>query len=236
MNVIITMAGDGRRFTEAGYDKPKFAIEVKGRSLINWSLSSLTNFCEHNFIFVSRNEQQAGPSVSAACRNIGIKKYSVIELAESTTGQADTAARAVAEITSRSEPILIYNIDTYVEPRVLPQSLVHGAGWLPAFEAPGTHWSFVKCDSTGLVSEVAEKRPISNLATIGLYYFESFDLFEWSLRRCSFNGYKEKFVAPLYQELINDGKKVYTSILSGDAVHVLGTPAEIESFRASSAT
>ncbi len=40
---------------------------------------------------------------------------------------------------------------------------------------PDVHprWSFVKCDADGNVIEAAEKRPISNLATEGFYYFGS---------------------------------------------------------------
>lgn len=231
MNVIITMAGDGRRFAEAGYTSPKFAVEVNGRPLISWALRSLEHFSDCNWIFVARREHRAASSIAEVCSSSGIDSYTVIELDSPTGGQAETVLCAERALSDTLDPILIYNIDTYVEPRVLTPDLIRGAGWLPAFATTGSHWSFVRCDDKGRVSEVAEKRPISNLATIGLYYFESFDLFQWSLNRCSFSGYREKFVAPLYQELINDGKEVYTSLLTEEAVHALGTPAEVEVFR-----
>ena len=61
MTVIITMAGKGSRFREAGYDCPKFMIEAKGKTLFEWSLDSLDGYARQisRYIFVTRVEDYA---------------------------------------------------------------------------------------------------------------------------------------------------------------------------------
>jgi len=44
-------------------------------------------------------------------------------------------------------------------------------GGILTFEATHPKWSFVKLDENGFVTEVAEKKPISNIATVGLYFW-----------------------------------------------------------------
>ena len=50
MNIIITMAGEGKRFKDIGYDVPKHLIKAKGKTLFEWSILSLSNFFDNNFI------------------------------------------------------------------------------------------------------------------------------------------------------------------------------------------
>ena len=50
MNIVITMAGSGSRFKKAGYAQPKYMIKVKGRTLFEWSMESLSAF-KYNYHF-----------------------------------------------------------------------------------------------------------------------------------------------------------------------------------------
>ncbi|MBX7138501.1 MAG: NTP transferase domain-containing protein [Oligoflexia bacterium] len=231
MNVIITMAGEGRRFREAGFAVPKHRIEVRGKSLLAWSLESLRSFYQHSFIFVSRREYIARSEIEQSCRTLGIAKYEHLELPEPTDGQATSALLARPAIEDAEAPILIYNIDTYVEPWALQPEMIKGDGWIPAFSAAGDHWSFVTFDPAFKVTAITEKIRISEFATVGLYFFGSFNLYEECYRQCRFEGYREKFVAPLYQRLIEDPcREVYTTVLAPAAVHVLGTPEDIRNW------
>ena len=58
MTVIITMAGAGSRFKKAGYKVPKYMIEVKGKTLFEWSMDSLLGYNENTekYIFVVKKE------------------------------------------------------------------------------------------------------------------------------------------------------------------------------------
>ncbi len=44
MTIVITMAGSGTRFKNAGYSMPKYQITVHGKTLFEWSMESLAAF------------------------------------------------------------------------------------------------------------------------------------------------------------------------------------------------
>ncbi|MCF7860768.1 glycosyltransferase family 2 protein [Candidatus Woesearchaeota archaeon] len=233
MKIIITMAGEGSRFRKQGFDMPKYMIMARGKSLFEWSISSLKNFFNNEFIFITRDTHKSVRFIQDSCDLLDIKNAKIIELDHLTAGQAATVLRARV-LFGNEEPILIYNIDTYVEPDALKPSDIQGDGWVPSFIAEGSHWSFVKVDNpnakSGRVIEIAEKVRISNLATIGLYYFSSMGLFEESYRTHVFNNEKEHYIAPIYSEILNTDAGVYTTIIDESKIHALGTPEEVEAF------
>ena len=98
----------------------------------------------------------------------------------------------------------------------------------------GDHWSFVKLDDNGNAIEVREKQRISDNCTIGLYYFKSCKLYE----KIYLEYYKddknlesnEKYIAPLYNYMLEKNMEIYISNIDSDKVHVLGTPEELDYF------
>lgn len=235
-NVVITMAGLGSRFREAGYDCAKFCIEVHGRTLFEWSMTSLRSFIREgaSFTFVARREDSARPFIEAQCRHLGIEVAAVIELDALTDGQATSALLARDVLAGSDRPFLVYNIDTFVHPEALPATAVRGDGWVPCFPGAGEGWSFAKADENGRISELREKQRISNHATVGLYWFSSFDLYESAYTDYYRNQrnleHGEKYIAPLYNHLIAAGKPVYLHEIPLDAVVPLGTPQDVVRF------
>ena len=230
MNIVITMAGLGLRFREAGYTVPKYQIEVKGKTLFEWSMSSLENFFSEPFIFIVRKEDNATNFIQTSCAKMGIGAK-IIELDKLTRGQAETAMFA-SKFWIADEPLMIYNIDTYVEPGQLKPELIRGAGFIPCFTADGTHWSFVKLDESGKAIEVREKVRISNHCSIGAYYFQSANLYVELYKNfyADDSGRVEQYIAPIYNRLIEQGAEVYIQDIPAEFVHVLGTPAEVKIF------
>lgn len=236
-NIVITMAGRGSRFYDAGYTVPKYEIIAHGRSLFDWSMLSLKNFLssQSRIIFVCLAENESRDYVLSRCDNLGLSDAHVVELKSLTDGQA-TSAYLSSELWFYESPLLIYNIDTYVNPKALtPGQITQGSdGWVPCMRAPGDHWSFVQLGVDGWAVDFAEKQRISENASIGLYWFakagryvETYDRFfrdDTNLVR------GEKYIAPLYRQLLADGGKISIADLSCDDVHVLGTPAELEQF------
>jgi hypothetical protein len=234
---IITMAGFGRRFIDAGYTVPKYRIVVHGRSLFAWSMLSLRSFVEAGspFVFVVRADDAAGDFIRSEARALGIRAVEIVELPAPTDGQATTAMAAKAAIATPAEPMLIYNIDTFVHPSALPASDVRGDGWIPCFPAAGDAWSFAAADDTGRVSLVREKARVSPHATVGLYWFASFEVYADAYARHYSDPANlekgERYVAPIYNTLIADGRSVYIHDVPLDAVIPLGVPADVERFR-----
>ena len=237
MNIIITMAGLGSRFQKAGYKKPKFMIEVKGKTLFEWSMLSLTAFNDLQnvkYIFITRKETNSSDFIRKQMQKFGIRNIDIIEIDKVTDGQATTAMLA-KPYWNADEEMIIYNIDTYVEPGTIKYSDISGDGFIPCFNAPGDHWSFVKLDQNGNAIEVREKQRISDNCTIGLYYFKSCYLYEKLYNDYYSNNTNlekgEKYIAPLYNYMIKKGLPVRISVLPAETVHVLGTPEEVEIFK-----
>jgi hypothetical protein len=238
MHILITMAGLGSRFRAKGYQIPKYQIGVHGRTLFAWSMESLRHFFPDNqATFVVRKEDQPEGFIKDELKAFGVEDPEIITLDQVTDGQATTVLMALPSLRARDPraSLLIYNIDTFVEPRALRPVDVRGDGWVPCFPGKGDAWSFFRGDAAGKVLEAKEKVRISDHASIGLYYFSSLDLYE-DTYRIFFRGglpegLRERYVAPMYQELIDQGREVWIHQVPEDAVHPLGTPEEVERFQ-----
>jgi dTDP-glucose pyrophosphorylase len=231
------MAGRGSRFYEAGYKVPKFEVMAHDRSLFNWSMCSLENFMtpSSRVIFVCLKENKSSDFVMRQAKKLGLTDVHIVELHELTDGQA-TSAYMSRELWNPEWPLLIYNIDTYVKPHALkPDDIRSGSdGWVPCFRVSGEHWSFVKLGDDGWAVDLAEKQRISDYASIGLYWFRRADRYV-ELYEQFFSDTKnlvrgEKYIAPLYRQLLTEGGKVSLSDLRLADVHVLGTPTELDRF------
>ncbi len=235
MDIVITMAGAGSRFRKAGYSVPKFMIEAHGKSLFEWSMLSLLDYVKEDthFFFIVRKEDNAASFIEEKCKELGFGDFKVIELDYITDGQATTAMLAAPYWHGTAE-LMIYNIDTYVEAYEMKASDIKGDGFIPCFKAAGDHWSFVRLDDKGRAVEVREKERISDNCTLGAYYFSSCDLYEAMYKEYYSSDANlekgEKYVAPLYNFMIEKGMDVYISTVDYDKVHVLGTPEELKVF------
>jgi len=237
MTVIITMAGLGSRFRKAGYNCPKYMIEAKGKTLFEWSMDSLIGYNRHvsKYVFVVRKKDNTEDFIKDKMKKYGIDDVEVIGIDYLTDGQATTCMLAIPYC-APDKAIMVYNIDTYVEPNEMKYEDIQGDGHIPCFHAEGDHWSFAKLDDRGNVTEVREKVRISDNCTLGAYYFSSARLYKEL-----YNEYyadesrlekNEKYIAPIYNYMIEKGMKVTISIVDAKKVHVLGTPEELNVFLA----
>lgn len=228
------MAGVGSRFRQAGYSHPKYKIEVCGANLFEWSMKSLKTFNNdtNTFIFIIRRDENSKEFIVNECRKINIKKFEILEIEAETDGQATTALLAKNILINKNSEIVIFNIDTYINPNFLNPINIKGHGWLPCFHSKKGCYSYVKTDLTDKVTEVREKIRISNNASVGFYYFKSFELYE----TCYNSFYEgtieifEKFIAPLYNVIIEKGLSVYIHQIPCSEVLVLGTPEDVQKY------
>lgn len=228
------MAGEGKRFRKIGFTCPKHEIIAQNHSLFELSLLSLKDFFNEEFLFIVRKGHYKVSFIDEKCKLIGIDQYKIIEIDKLTAGQAETALYADQYI-SLSDSVVIYNIDTYVEEYCIKRSDISPGfdGFIPAFPADGDKWSFVLLDDNNQVVDIAEKERISNLGTIGLYYFKSWNNYkEIYMKYCSEvqRRYKEIYIAPLYKYMIDQGQRISASIITKEKIHCLGTPDDILEF------
>jgi hypothetical protein len=231
--IVIPMAGLSRRFTEAGYNLPKYMLPLQGRSVFAHAVESFrTSFETLPFLFIARDVAGTGAFLEAECRALGITDARVQLLQSPTAGQAETVELGLREAgVSDAEPITIFNIDTFRPGFRFPTDnwWSGSAGYLEVFRGEGANWSYVRPapGKEPVVLETAEKRPISNLCCTGLYHFAQAGEFHraLSLERAEPTA-SELYVAPLYNHVIAAGGRVHYDIVPSGDVIFCGVPSE----------
>ena len=183
-------------------------------------------------VFVCLEENHSVPFLESQRPTFSSKEVEILEIPQLTDGQATTAYLS-KHLWKENGPLLIYNIDTYARPRSLRPSDIRldSDGCIPCFRAPGDHWSFVELGNDGWATRVVEKERISEFASLGLYWFSDTELFLNSYEKSlKLPYFKERYVAPLYQLLLQEGKKISMIEIPSEDVHCLGTPAELQDF------
>jgi len=235
LNIIIPIAGLGRRFAEKGYSFPKPLIEIKGKSMIQRVVENLKPSQEHRFIFICRREHNEKYNITSLLELIapGCK----IIFVENTTAGAACTVLLAREFIDNSDPLLIANSDQYIDIKI--DDFLAAAnksdidGLIMTFESTHPKWSFAKVDKDGYVQEVAEKNPISNKATVGIYYYrQGKDFVEAAedMIRKNIRVKNEFYVCPVYNEMILKDKKIKIYEISSSKMFGLGTPEDLEYF------
>jgi len=83
----------------------------------------------------------------------------------------------------------------------------------------------------GFVIEVAEKKPISNIATVGVYYWRKgsdYVKYAEQMIEKDIRTNNEFYVCPVYNEAIEDDKKI--KVFPVDRMWGLGTPEDLERY------
>lgn len=234
---MIPMAGMSSRFFKAGYSKPKYMLEAKGKTLFEHSVLSFEKyFKDELFVFVIRDVYETKKFVIDQVKKLGIKDFKIVCLDVETKGQAETVFLGLDSVDD-NESLTIFNIDTFRPEFSYPDLSSKEDGYLEVFQGSGDNWSFVlpENEESTLLVETAEKRPISDLCCTGLYYFNKVSDF-----KLSYNDYLNKpkelwekgelYVAPLYNFLIKNGKSIHYHKIERDEVIFCGTPDEYDDF------
>lgn len=229
LTIIIPCAGAGSRFEKVGYTKPKPLIDVNGKPMIQIVLENLNIRAHYIYIIQKKFAYEFNCIINA----ITPGRSTVIELDDITEGAACTILKAQKYIDNKN-PIMIVNSDQYVEWDVnnfmnqMISDKTIDAG-ISTFIDTQNKWSFVKLNENGHVIQVAEKQPISNIATTGIYYWKyGSDFVKYAQQMINknirVNG--EFYVCPVFNEAIQNGKIIKTNMVQ--KMWGLGTPEDLE--------
>lgn len=236
-NILIPMAGEGSRFKKAGYEKPKPFIDVLGIPMIEHVMKNLSTIKNANFILIARKEHVEKEKETV---DMLVQKYNArfICIDQLTEGTACTILHARKYI-QNDTPLFIANSDQYVETSInymLEDCHKRNLdGSILTFEDPEMNpkWSFAKINDQQIVTEVREKVPISNKATVGIYYFRSGnDFINYAVDMIAHNERvnNEFYTAPVYNWGIKDNKKYGIFDIAVQEMFGLGTPEDLEKF------
>lgn len=228
LNIVIPMAGLGSRFANVGYKLPKPLIDVNGKPMIQVVVENM-NINAH-YIFIAMKQHVDKYDVEKTVKEITCNNYTLHTIDELTEGSACTVLK-VRDIIDNDNPMMLANSDQYLEwdpYEFLVQS--QGVdGLISCFEADHPKWSYAKTDASGIVTEVAEKKVISNLATTGLYYFAKGSQFVRcadSMIAKNIRTNNEFYNCPIYNEVIAEGGVVKTHMCEN--MSGLGTPEDLD--------
>lgn len=233
MKILIPMAGEGSRFAKEGYTFPKPLIDVNGSPMIQTVVENLDFDAEYIFLVRSQHLKEYS-GLHDTLNRISNGNFKIVEVNGLTEGAACTALLA-KEYIDCDEDILIANSDQYIEYQKenfsLLKNLTNVDSIVWCFNAVHPKWSFVKTNARGFVTEVAEKRPISNIATCGIYWYrKGSDFVKYAEKMINKNirVNNEFYIAPVYNELIKDNKTLipfYVHKMWG-----LGTPEDLVTY------
>jgi dTDP-glucose pyrophosphorylase len=231
MNVLIPMAGAGSRFAQAGYTFPKPLIEVNGKPMIQVVVENLN--VDAHFIYLVQKEHYEKYNLKQLL-NLITPDCDIVQVDGVTDGAARTTLLA-KELIDNDEPLLMANSDQFVEWNSNEVLYAFTAdevdGGIVTFKATHPKWSFAKIGEDGFVSEVAEKNPISDNATVGIYYWKKgSDYVKYAEQMITkdirTNG--EFYTCPSFNEAISDGKKIRNKSI--EKMWGLGTPEDLNYF------
>ena len=231
MNVLIPMAGAGSRFQAAGYTFPKPLIDVEGKPMIQVVVDNLN--IDATFIYVVQKEHRAKYNLDTLL-NLITPNCKIVEVDGLTEGAACTTLLAKDYI-DNDAPLIMANSDQFLEwdsnefmYKMVEQKV---DGGIVTFKATHPKWSFAKVDEYGYVTEVAEKNPISDIATVGVYYWaKGSDYVKYAEQMISKNirTNGEFYTCPTFNEAIQNGKKIKTFNI--DKIWGLGTPEDLHHY------
>ena len=233
LNILIPMAGAGSRFQEQGYTFPKPFIEVHGKPMIQVVVENLN--IKANFIFIVQQEHYQKynlnfmlPLIAPGCEIVQIKDIS--------EGAACTTLLA-KELINNDDALLIANSDQFIEwnsnETMYALSNDESDGCIITFSATHPKWSYAKVGRDGYVCEVAEKKPISKHATVGIYYWKKgLDYVRYAEQMIAgdIRVNNEFYVCPVFNEAIADGKKIRIKEIDQNGMWGLGTPEDLNYF------
>jgi dTDP-glucose pyrophosphorylase len=231
LNIVIPMAGAGSRFADVGYTFPKPLIEVKGKPMIQVVVESLN--IEANFIYIVQKSHREKYNLDALL-NLITPNCKIVETEGVTEGAACTTLLA-KEFINTDSPLIITNSDQFIDWNstefMYQMNEKDYDGGIVTFPATHPKWSFARIDEHNLVLEVAEKKPISDHATAGIYYWKhGLDYVKYTEQMIEKNirVNNEFYVCPVYNEAILDCKRIFNFSIEEDKMWGLGTPEDLK--------
>jgi HAD superfamily hydrolase (TIGR01509 family) len=229
LNVLIPMAGAGSRFEQAGYTFPKPLIDVRNKPMIQVVIENLN--IDANYIYLVQKKHREKYNLDTLL-NLLTPSCKIVEVDGITEGAACTALLA-KEFINNNNPLFFANSDQFVEwdsnEFMYKMQETNSEGGIVTFKAVHPKWSFAKVNENGLVTEVAEKNPISDNATVGYYYWKygsDFVKYAEQMIEKNIRVNNEFYVCPVFNQAIEDNKEIRTFTV--EEMWGLGTPEDLK--------
>lgn len=252
MNILVLMAGRGKRFSDKGYSVPKPMIEVNGKPILQWTTESCP-YIRHdgkgqdkdiNLHFAVLQEHLDN-GLAKFLHSVYGKNIEIVAFDKVTKGSLDTAYQVCKRMLNKDEDLLVLDSDNKYNDNGLKQFIsslpkrkktMAIACWNPTEKTLPNKWSNAKLEN-GRAHGIREKDDswVDYPALIGIFYFGSTSFF------MNYASYIITYVTPI---TFNNNKEYYMSMVPsyiisvGEFLHAhtvtdvvpLGTPEDMEKF------
>jgi NDP-sugar pyrophosphorylase family protein len=181
MTGLITLAGDGKRFSQAGEEVPKPLLEVGGDPMIIKAVNCLPTF--EKYVFVCRSEHLKKYQIDELLR-IHYPNCEFVTVDETTEGQACSAQIGIEKSSIKNDdPIIISCCDYGLEwSRPKFEKVKRDADIIvwstirnESFASNPSSYSWLEVDGDTLLKTHVKKSvfddPYNNHAIVGTFYF-----------------------------------------------------------------
>lgn len=240
MHIIITLAGHSRRFKAAGYDVPKFLIEIDGMPMIQHVVNMFSS--EDDFHFVLNSQQLSEFPQIKKILTIAAKKTDIVIIEPHELGPTHSAMQ-VKNIAEDEEVIISY-CDFFVDWNYnnFKRQAYGYDGAIPSFKGfhpasfGDTFYAYMRINENNEMLELREKNSFTPLrheefASAGIYYFKNwktFGIYAKKLQQDGFENLKEGYTSLLFNPMVKDGLKIKVTEIE----HFIcwGTPEDLEQY------
>ena len=233
MKIIIPMAGLGSRFPENIYKFSKPLIPINGTPMIVHTINSLS--IAGDYIFIIIRDKYTEDLMSVLTNSF--KSCEIIILNKTTQGAAETCLTAKNYI-SENEELIIANSDQIMwwNSELFIKSTQANSidGMIVTFKSNSQANSFARIDVHGNVTEIVEKKVISDLALNGIHYWRTARDFFWSAETMILAQNKtfgEYYIGPSYNYLIAKGFRLAVHHLPDFQHNPVGTPEDLIAYK-----
>lgn len=252
MNILVLMAGRGQRFVNEGYTTPKPLIEVKGKTILQWTTESCP-YIDHSGKGQNDNiklhfavlQEHLDEGLDKFLYSIYGRNIEIIPFKEVTRGSLDTAMQAANRMWFKEYPLLVLDADNrynhngfndFIRSITFKKNAVAVACFEEHEKTLPNKWSNVNVQS-GMAKGIREKDDswVDYPALIGIFYFgetqffKSYAKFIMEFQKpVEFNNNAEYYMSmvPAYNISIN--VPVYVHKVTD--VVPLGVPSDIKKF------
>ncbi len=231
VNIVIPMAGRGKRFLDAGYRTPKPLLEIEGKTMIEYVIDSM-RFPGARFIFIIREDHVRDYQINQLLKRI-VPDSEIVVIDRITEGAICTVLLA-QHLFENDEEVIIKDSDQILN--WIPEHFLdfmrrnNADGGIQTIHTDNPGYSFAKVKEHPKVSQTAEKVMISNHGATGCYYFaKGSELIKYANQMINKNiqTNNEFYVCPVYNQYIEDGKHIVHYPVA--EIYGLNTPEEFES-------
>ena len=181
LHIVMPMAGEGSRFSKAGWTTPKPLIELNGQPLFKHAINSVAaDGMNMKYSFIVRQEHIDKYNIDNGIKTF-LSEANIFSVMQTTRGAVETCLMAESAIADE-DGVIVMDCDLEFRSKqfleiiktILAQSPDEAnGGALVSFNSNEPRYSYAEVGDNGLVKRTAEKEVISNHALCGAYFFST---------------------------------------------------------------